>query len=278
MGRAGFGGGGGKLDLPPGDYVTQIADVNVGKGKDPQTGIESERFKWGVDIHVMNAWQRKTLWTGLNFSDARNASSAQFVSKLTKLVKAVQGRIPENAAEAAAWDENSMLGGRFILRLEADPVTGVIEQKYLALPPAPGAPPAAAPQAPPQYAPQYAPPAAPPAAPQPAAPQQAAPQAPQYAAPPAPPQYAPPQPAPGASPQYAAPAPPQYAAPQNAAPPYAAQPAPYAAPAQYAAQPAPGAPLRDPFADADAPVPAGAGAGVAPAEAARVAGPTDDWK
>lgn len=199
---AGFGGGGGAKFAPttPGDYTFQVVDVQATTTQDyNDKSVQRAQFKWTCDLWTGQGWERRNLWTGRNFTDISQIQDPKFISKLNYLVRACGLPVPTDAAQAAAWNEQSLIGRRFTIRVEPDPASGILVQRWL--PPASSsapqqqAPPAAAPPVAPQ---QYVPPA-------PALQQQAPPAVPQYP----PQQYAPPPPAPQYLPP-AAPAPPSY--------------------------------------------------------------------
>lgn len=129
---AGWNAGGGKLDLPvsPHVYVFQVSDVKTIKGKDMGKG-EKPRFQWSIDVWVNNQWERKTIYTGVEFCDVTKISSAQFVPELIKLTRACQRPIPQNAAEALAWDPNSLIGCRAGIRIMEE--DGLVQKKFVQL-------------------------------------------------------------------------------------------------------------------------------------------------
>lgn len=167
---AGFGGGGaGKItDLGPGRYVAQVRDVETVEGTAYNDKTKTvQQFKWGLEVGVNGRWVPRTIWTGTDFTDMSAVKDPQFVSKLTRLVRACGQKLPTSAAEAAAWKEDSLIGLRFGLVIAQDEETGTLSVKFVPLQqsaPAQAAGTAAAP------VPQWAPPASTPAAPPPADP------------------------------------------------------------------------------------------------------------
>lgn len=247
---AGFGSGGGKLNLSPSPqpYVAQVADVGSAEGRDfNNQNAKVPQFKWTIHVWVNGAWQVKTLFTGINFTDLANVRDPQYVSKLTRLVRACGLPVPQSVAEAQAWDERSLIGNRLGIKIEPDPETGVLQERFVRLQPA--AP--AQPSQPSQPHPSVPAPAA--YTPSPAS----QPTQSDHPAPPAPSQ---PAPAPaGPPPASYAPQPNGHAAPApHSAPQGNGYPAPTAAP------PPPDAPAYpDPFVAPPAPAVVGAGQGSA---------------
>lgn len=189
---AGWNAGGGKLELPisPTPYVFQIADVKTVQGKNPKTNEPNTRWQWGVDIWLNNQWVRKSIYTGTEFQDISKISSAQFVPELMKLVRACKRPLPTNAAEAAAWSPDSLIGCRAGIRMVEE--DGLVQKKFVQIeePAQPAQPMAPVPQPvapihPNAHSAGVTPPPASPAVEAPVAPVAAAP-TPAPAAPPAP--------------------------------------------------------------------------------------------
>lgn len=141
--------GSNKNKLPAGRYLFHITGVELTEGTDfKDKSIKIPQFKWlqkyrqshqlVVDANgnqhwapVNGDWQEKPLWTGRSFQDPNSISEPQFVPKLMRLCRACQVAMPMNAEEAARWDEQQLVGRRYLVQVTPDVETGVLVEKWL---------------------------------------------------------------------------------------------------------------------------------------------------
>lgn len=119
-----FGSGGKGLDLPLGRYVAQIMSVETVQGTDFKDRTRKvNQFKFGVNVWLAAAqrWEGRTLYMTQRISDLAVTKDPQYVSKLTRLIRACGQPIPQSEPEARAWDERSLVGRQFGLYIEGNP-------------------------------------------------------------------------------------------------------------------------------------------------------------
>jgi hypothetical protein len=132
-------GSGGNTDLKPGRWIAQIRDVNRTEGQDFNDKTKKiEQFKWDCDVQLQGGdgrWQPHTIYTKCAFADMAKIDNPQFVPKLNRLVRACGVKLPTNADEAQAWDEQAMIGMRFGILVQPDPEDpNNTTTKYVVLP------------------------------------------------------------------------------------------------------------------------------------------------
>lgn len=166
MGNASFGNA--RPELEPGDYLAAVMGVELGVQDDfKNPEIKKPCFIFDIALQMPGgAWENRRLYTSRTITDMNSnpPPKPQFVSGLNKLIRACQQPLPQTEEAVAAWSEKSLVGSRFVWRVETDPETGAKVRKLLALAAQPTAPaPAPAP------APSQPAPVPPPAAPAPSA-------------------------------------------------------------------------------------------------------------
>lgn len=154
MAKAGWGAA--RQELPVGNYLAQVIECAPAKVKDLKNpGKFVEKFKFTVDVQVDGAWETRTIYTAMNFTDESQADDPQFISGLNKITRACGLKVPETLEEAEAFDTDMLEGRRFVWSVQQDEETHKVVRKFLRL----KAKPTAAPAEPPAEAPAEATPA-----------------------------------------------------------------------------------------------------------------------
>lgn len=130
MGNAAFGGS--KLDeLPVGDYPTIIRDVELAESE--YQGKTRLQFAFIVDVKRNGGMERRRIWTSRSITDMSTKPDPKFVSGLNRLLRACERTVPQTRDEAEEWDERSLVGARFLLRMVEDEETGAVVKRFVPL-------------------------------------------------------------------------------------------------------------------------------------------------
>lgn len=122
------------FDLPLGTHVHYINGVTQDKGKDfKDKSKEVDQFKWDVQYQEEGSeeWKSRIIWTRQDFLPWESITAAHLIPKLMKLVRACGLACPQTQAEAEAWDENSLVGQYFRVKVEADEESGKNIEKFV---------------------------------------------------------------------------------------------------------------------------------------------------
>lgn len=145
MGNASFGG---KMDeLPVGDYPAVIRAVELAEGSDFKDPTKKKlQFAFTCDLKVNGGVETRKIWTSRQITDMATVKNPQFVSGLNRLLRACEREVPQTREAVEEWDEQSLIGARFVLRMVEDEETGTVVKRFVpykkaAAPAAPAAPP-----------------------------------------------------------------------------------------------------------------------------------------
>ncbi len=141
---AGFGSGA-NFDLPQGTHVHYINGVSHTEttGFRDKTKIVKQ-FLWDVQYQEEGSdeWKSRKIWTGQDFLLWESITASHLIPKLMKLVRACGMASPQTQEEAAAWNEEILVGQYFRVKNEPDEESGKLVEKFIPMPgvaPGPGA-------------------------------------------------------------------------------------------------------------------------------------------